>query len=146
MSFGKGDEGSLFDSAFIEEPHERTRREDRERRERERREARTRAERAAPMQPLDELAADAVEELASEHRPASAERHAADNMLPRRERRRFGLERILVRMIATAGIVGIGVVVAAIMVSDKSQGWIVGLVVACLSVALSAVLWSSRQL
>ncbi|MGI8428160.1 MAG: hypothetical protein ACR2OB_02405 [Solirubrobacteraceae bacterium] len=68
------------------------------------------------------------------------------NMLPGREGRRFGAERILVRLIATCGIVGIGVLLAAILASSKTQGWIVGLVVALVSVILSAVLWSSRQL
>lgn len=67
-------------------------------------------------------------------------------MLPGREGRRFGAERILVRLIATCGIVGIGVLLAAILASSKTQGWIVGLVVALVSVILSAVLWSSRQL
>ncbi len=67
-------------------------------------------------------------------------------MLPGRERRRLGLERILVRLIATCGIVGIGVLLGAILASSKVQGWITGLVVAVVSVVLSAVLWSSRQL
>jgi hypothetical protein len=49
------------------------------------------------------------------------------------------------RLIATCGIVGIGVAVAAIMVSSKSQGWIIGLVVSVVSVVLSAILWSSRS-
>jgi hypothetical protein len=68
------------------------------------------------------------------------------NMLPAREVRRSVFERLLVRVIATAGIVGIGVVIAAIMASSKSQGWIIGLVVSIVSVVLSAVLWSSREL
>jgi hypothetical protein len=68
------------------------------------------------------------------------------NMLPPRERRRSGLERFVVRLIATCGIVGIGVAIAAIMVSDGSQGWIVGLVVSIVSVVLAGLLWSSRQL
>jgi hypothetical protein len=67
-------------------------------------------------------------------------------MLPARGGRRFGIERLLVRLIATCGIIGIGVAIAAIMVSSKSQGWLVGLVVAIVSVALSGLLWSSRQL
>jgi hypothetical protein len=71
---------------------------------------------------------------------------AAGNMLPGRARRRFGLERILVRFIATAGVIGIGVALGAILVSSKVQGWITGLVVAAVSVVLSATLWSSRQL
>ena len=68
------------------------------------------------------------------------------NMLPARGRRRFGIERLLVRLVATCGIVGIGVAIAAIMVSSNSQGWLVGVVVSVVSVALSGVLWSSRQL
>jgi hypothetical protein len=68
------------------------------------------------------------------------------NMLPPRERRRSPVERMLVRLIATAGIVAIGVAIAAIMVSSNSQGWIVGLVVSIVSVVLAAILWSSRQL
>lgn len=50
------------------------------------------------------------------------------------------------RLVATGGIVGIGVLLGAILVSQDVQGWIVGLVVALVSVLLSAVLWSSRQL
>jgi hypothetical protein len=69
----------------------------------------------------------------------------APNMLPGRERRRFGLERLLVRVIATCGIIGIGVAIAAIMVSSKSQGWLIGVVVSGVSVILSAILWSSRS-
>ncbi len=67
-------------------------------------------------------------------------------MLPNRERRRSKLERLVVRLIATCGIVGIGVAIAAIMVSSHSQGWIVGLVVSIVSVILAALLWSSRML
>lgn len=74
------------------------------------------------------------------------ERRESANMLPPRERRRSRVERLLVRMIATGGIVGIGVAIAAIMVSNHSQGWIVGLVVSVVSVVLAAILWSSRQL
>jgi hypothetical protein len=68
------------------------------------------------------------------------------NMLPGRERRRFRIERLLVRLIATCGIVGIGVALGAILVSSKVQGWIIGLVIALVTVLLSALLWSSRQL
>jgi hypothetical protein len=71
---------------------------------------------------------------------------AAGNMLPGRARRRFGLERVLIRLIATGGIVGIGVALGAILAASNVQGWIIGLVVAIVSVVLSATLWSSRQL
>jgi hypothetical protein len=70
----------------------------------------------------------------------------AANMLPGRERRTFGLERVAMRLIATCGIVAIGVALGAILVSSKVQGWITGLVIALVSVVLSAILWSSRQL
>jgi len=72
--------------------------------------------------------------------------HLAPNMLPGRERRRSSFERVVVRVIATAGVVGIGVAIAAILASSNTQGWIIGLVVGLVSVVLSAVLWSSRQL
>ncbi len=67
-------------------------------------------------------------------------------MLPARPRRQFVGERLLTRLIATCGIVGIGVAIGAILASSKVQGWIIGLVVAGVSVILSAILWSSKQL
>jgi hypothetical protein len=73
---------------------------------------------------------------------------AADqgNMLPRRGGRRFAVERIFVRIVATAGIIGIGVGLGAILGSNKVAGWIIGLVIAVVSVTLAGLLWSSRQL
>jgi hypothetical protein len=70
----------------------------------------------------------------------------APNMLPGRERRRSAVERLFVRLIATAGVVGIGVVIGAIMADNNSQGWVIGLVISVVTVVLSAILWSSRQL
>lgn len=67
-------------------------------------------------------------------------------MLPQREHSRSAPERLFVRLVATAGIVGIGVAIAAIMGSSNDQGWEVGLVVSIVSVVLAAVLWSSRVL
>jgi hypothetical protein len=85
--------------------------------------------------------------------PQQTERGAArdrrddtGNMLPSRQGRGTGLERLLVRLIATCGVVGIGVAIGAIMASSKDKGWEIGLVVAIVSVILSGVLWSSRQL
>lgn len=66
-------------------------------------------------------------------------------MIPARSRRPAP-EAVLMRLVATAGILGIGVVIAAIMASQKAQGWIIGLVVSLVSVVLAAVLWSSRRL
>lgn len=70
---------------------------------------------------------------------------AAGNMLPSRGRRRLGVERLLVRLIATVGVVGIGVILGAILTANHVAGWIIGLVIALVTVVLSAVLWSSRQ-
>jgi hypothetical protein len=67
-------------------------------------------------------------------------------MIPARERRRLRAESVLMRLVATAGIVALGVALGAILVSADVAGWIIGLVVALISVALSALLWSSRQL
>lgn len=66
-------------------------------------------------------------------------------MIPSR-RKRLPLEAPIMRVVATAGIVGIGVVIAAIMTSQDAQGWVIGLVVSLVSVALAAVLWSSQRL
>ena len=78
---------------------------------------------------------------------ASASRRGRQRtMIPGRDRRRLKAESVLMRLVATGGIVAIGVVLGAILVSQDVQGWIVGLVVALVSVLLSAVLWSSRQL
>jgi hypothetical protein len=67
-------------------------------------------------------------------------------MIPGRERRRTRAERLLVRLVATGGIIGIAVLLGAILVSQDVAGWIVGLVVGHVSVGLAAILWSSRQL
>ena len=50
------------------------------------------------------------------------------------------------RLIATVGVIAIGVVIAAIMTSQHSKGWLIGVVVATVSVVLAGVLWSSRRL
>jgi len=73
-------------------------------------------------------------------------RDRTGTMIPARERRRFRAESVLMRLVATAGIVALGVALGAILVSADVAGWIVGLVVASISVVLSALLWSSRQL
>jgi hypothetical protein len=67
------------------------------------------------------------------------------SMLPER-RERPPLESAFVRVIATSGVVGIGVALGAILISQNVAGWITGLVIALVSVILSAILWSSRRL
>jgi hypothetical protein len=79
----------------------------------------------------------------SERRDAPTERPGV--MIPS-GRKRLPLEAPLMRVVATGGIVGIGVVIAAIMTSQDSEGWLIGLVVSIVSVVLAAVLWSSRRL
>ncbi len=68
------------------------------------------------------------------------------NMLPKRQGRRFAVERVFIRLVATAGIIGVGVALGAILTSNKVEGWIIGLVIAIVSVILAGLLWSSRQL
>jgi hypothetical protein len=67
-------------------------------------------------------------------------------MLPVRERRRFSVERGLMRLVATCGIIAIGTALGAILGSQDVAAWIIGLAVAVLSVVLAGLLWSSRQL
>jgi hypothetical protein len=67
-------------------------------------------------------------------------------MVPARERRRTGVERGFMRLIATGGIVGLGVLMGAVLVGQDVAGWIVGLAVSVVSIVLAALLWSSRQL
>jgi hypothetical protein len=66
-------------------------------------------------------------------------------MLPER-RERPPLESAFVRTIATGGVIGIGVALGAILSSQNVAGWIIGLVIAFVSVVLSAILWSSQRL
>jgi hypothetical protein len=82
----------------------------------------------------------------SERTQAPDETGSTDaSMLPERHRRP-ALESAFVRVIATSGVVGIGVALGAILASQKVAGWIIGLVIALVSVILSAILWSSRRL
>ena len=76
---------------------------------------------------------------------AEQERSGPGVMIPERGRRP-AVETVVMRLVATAGIIGIGVAIAAIMHSQKSQGWLIGLVVSIVSVLLAGVLWSSRRL
>jgi hypothetical protein len=66
-------------------------------------------------------------------------------MIPNR-RKRLPIEAPLMRGVATGGIVGIAVAIAAIMGSQGSQAWLIGLVASGVSLILAAVLWSSRRL
>lgn len=67
---------------------------------------------------------------------------------PRRQRRgpRAAIEHVFVRLVATIGIIGIGVGIGAILSAHKVDGWIVGLVVALVTFVLTGVLRSTRQM
>jgi hypothetical protein len=84
------------------------------------------------------------EQPAPESHP-EPERAEMSAFLPNRASR-LRFESFAVRVIATAGIVGIGTALAAILGTQDVRGWIIGLVVSGLSVLLAAVLWSSRTL
>ena len=68
-----------------------------------------------------------------------------DGFLSPRPPRRH-VESVFVRVVATAGIVGIATAVGAVMGSLDVTGWLIGLVVSLLSVTLAALLWRSRIL
>ncbi len=59
---------------------------------------------------------------------------------------RWGLESLFVRVVATGGIIGIGVALAAILGWQDVAAWIIGIVVSSVTVLLAALLWSSRTL
>jgi len=77
---------------------------------------------------------------------AAAGPTAGDTMLPQRRGPRMPVETVFMRVVATAGVVGICVAIAAILGSQGVEAWIIGLVVSIVSVILAAGLWSSRQL
>lgn len=62
----------------------------------------------------------------------------------RPERRTF--ESVFARLVATAGIVGVGTALGAILIAANVAGWITGLAVSIVTVALAAMLWRSRRL
>jgi len=91
-----------------------------------------------------ETAASARDERRRERESRRQDR--PHGMLPARAGRRGKFERGFVRLIATGGIIGIGVLLGAVLVGQDVAGWIVGLVVGLTSVVLAALLWSSREL
>jgi hypothetical protein len=77
-------------------------------------------------------------------RPGDGSDPAASFLGPRGPRWR--VESVFVRLIATSGIVGISVALAAILGTQDVAFWIIGLTVSLVSVVLAAILWSSRTL
>jgi hypothetical protein len=62
----------------------------------------------------------------------------------RPERRTF--ESVFARLVATAGVVGVGTALGAILVAADVAGWVTGLAVSIVTVVLAAMLWRSRRL
>lgn len=61
--------------------------------------------------------------------------------------RRTGFESVFVRLVATAGIIGICTALgAAIGAWSDAATWLIAFIVSTVSVVLAAVLWRSRQL
>jgi hypothetical protein len=93
-----------------------------------------------------------LSEPANEHREERAAAGGAaldppaEPFLERRSRVRRRPESVFVRVVATAGIVGICVAIAAILGTQSVAAWVIGLVASTVSVVLAAVLWSSRTL
>jgi len=59
---------------------------------------------------------------------------------------RHAPESVLVRLVATAGILGIATGIGAAMAAAGVDAWIGALVVGLVSVVLAAILWRSRVL
>jgi hypothetical protein len=59
---------------------------------------------------------------------------------------RASIESVVVRLIATAGVVGIGTALGALLSTGDVGGWIIALVVSLVSVVLAGTLWRSRRL
>ena len=78
--------------------------------------------------------------------PGGALDSPAVPFLDRRANARPRIESLVVRVVATAGIVGICVAVAAILGTQSVAAWTIGLVASAMSVILAAILWSSRTL
>src|SRR5215218_3240471 len=100
-----------------------------------------------PPAPVDEVPGSAVSPLPAEPDgppdPASAD---TKTFIGPRGGSRRGIESVFVRLVATSGIVGICVALAAILGTQDVAFWIVGLAVSLVSVVLAAILWSSRTL
>lgn len=93
----------------------------------------------------EEAPVSETEEPATEHSPEPLDAPAVP-FLGRRSHGRPVAESLFVRLIATSGIVGLAVAIAAILGTQSVAAWIIGLVASLMSVVLAAILWSSRTL
>lgn len=107
---------------------------------------------AAAPTPAPESAPDAAATPPAEttSTPAPAETappvaQAAPAPARRSIRSPAGGDQLAMRLVATAGIVGIGVAIGAILVGQNVAGWITGLVVSLAAMVLMAVVWGPRR-
>lgn len=100
-------------------------------------------ERSRPAPVSDPSAEREARWKAREARRGPVSERPAATPPPRRKRPWF--EAPLIRGVAILGIVGIAVAIAAIMSSKGSSGWLIGLVVSIVSVALAATLRPPRR-
>jgi len=102
-----------------------------------------------PNTPVDPAVGDPADQLqqpedqGEEREPLDA---PAVPFIGRRSARRPTVESLFVRVIATAGVVGLAVAIAAILGTQSVAAWVIGLVASLTSVVLAAILWSSRTL
>jgi tetrahydromethanopterin S-methyltransferase subunit F len=82
---------------------------------------------------------------AGTHEPTTDGTADTEGFLSEQPARRT-IESVFARLVATAGIVGIGTALGAILTAADVAGWITGLVVSIVAVALAAMLWRSRKL
>jgi len=82
---------------------------------------------------------------AGAHDSTPGDTSTAGGFLPEQPKRR-AFESVVARLVATAGIVGIGTALGAILSATDVAGWIAGLVVSIVTVVFAAMLWRSRQL
>jgi protein-S-isoprenylcysteine O-methyltransferase Ste14 len=62
-----------------------------------------------------------------------------------RRRRRVAVGSAVQRLVATVGVIGVGVALGAVLTSQDVDGWIIGLAVSAVSVILTGLLWSARE-
>jgi hypothetical protein len=106
-----------------------------------------------PLPPIGETSTDLVVPAVPEPEPEPVPGNPVEpppagskTFIGPRGGNRRGIESIFVRLVATSGIVGICVALAAILGTQDVAFWIVGLTVSLVSVVLAAILWSSRTL
>jgi hypothetical protein len=98
-----------------------------------------------PAEPSAEAPLETTPGVGADEAPEPLDAPAVP-FLGRRSSGRPLVESLFVRLIATSGVVGLAVAVAAILGTQSVSAWIIGLVASLMSVVLAGILWSSRTL